>query len=110
MIDLLGADVLTGGGSTDSDLFAYNSLGESLLGSGNSFDVITDLNNSEISIAGLLSTTLFAANSVAAFSASGRVGTLNAMNGGRDGFQADSDAIVFLKNYTLSTAQFVDFA
>jgi hypothetical protein len=38
------------------------------------------------------------------------VGTFLAMNDGRAGFQADSDAIVFLKNYLLSASSFVDFA
>ena len=134
-LGLLGADVLTGGGGSDSDLFAYNSLDESLLGAGNSFDVITDFNNrdrilaplsvetdrlvssmgnimtlSASTIATLLSTSSFVANSVRAFTYSGRLGTFIAMNDGRAGYQAESDAILFLQNYAVSSASFVDFA
>jgi hypothetical protein len=131
---LLGADSLTGGGSTDSDLFVYKSLNESLLGAGISFDVITDFNsNDRISapisvksnrlssslgnisslaptpISGLLNSSTFSTNSVAAFTVAGQVGTFIAMNDGRAGFQADSDAIVFLKNHSLSATKFVEF-
>jgi hypothetical protein len=131
---LLGADSLTGGGSTDSDLFVYNSLNESLLGAGNSFDLITDFNSNDrifapfsvesnrlssslgnisslaaTPISGLLNATTFSTNSVAAFTVTGQVGTFIAMNDGRAGFQADSDAIVFLKNYSLSATNFVEF-
>ena len=130
-----GSDVLTGGGSADNDQFAYNSLNETLFGSGNSFDVITDYNNrdkilvplsiksdrivrpignittlSPSSIASLLSATSYAANSVAAFTASGKPGTFIAMNDARNGFQSDSDAILFLQNYAVSSNNFVDFA
>jgi len=119
---LLGADILTGGGSTDSDLFVYNSFNESLLGTSSSFDVITDFNSNDrifaplsvesvrlsrslgnisplvaMPISGLLNAITFSANSVAAFTVTGQVGTFIAMNDGRAGFQADSDAIVFLK-------------
>jgi len=38
------------------------------------------------------------------------VGTFVAMNDSRAGFQADSDAIVFLKNYSLSVTSFAEFA
>jgi hypothetical protein len=131
---LLGADTLTGGGTADSDVFAYNSLGESLLGTGSSFDIITDFNNKDFiltpltlakirlssaigsvnsltsaSIEGLLTASSFAANSVAAFTVAGQVGTYIAMNDGRGGFQADSDAIVFLPNYAISNVNFVEF-
>jgi alpha-tubulin suppressor-like RCC1 family protein len=131
---LLGADTLTGGGTADSDVFAYNSLGESLLGTGSSFDLITDFNNRDFilapltveterlssaigsvnsltsaSIEGLLTASSFAANSVAAFTVAGQVGTYIAMNDGRGGFQADSDAIVFLPNYAISNVNFVEF-
>ncbi|MFM7549692.1 MAG: bluetail domain-containing putative surface protein, partial [Cyanobacteriota bacterium] len=116
-------------------LFAYNLLFESLWGDGNSFDVVTDFryrdrilaplsveldplispvgNIASISlsaISSLLSNPTFAANLVAAFTASGRPGTFVAMNDGRDGFQADSDAILFLQNYTLSSTNFIEFA
>jgi Ca2+-binding RTX toxin-like protein len=132
---LLGADILTGGGSADSDLFVCNSFNESLLGTGSSFDEITDFNSNDrivapfsvesdrltsslgnlsslaaAPISGLLNATTFSANSVAAFTVTGQVGTFVAMNDGRAGFQADSDAIVFLKNYSLSATNFVDFA
>jgi hypothetical protein len=136
LVGLLGADSLTGGGTADNDLFVYNSLNESLLGTGSSFDVITDFNRMDrivrppsqatttrlsssigntsslttLQIAGLLSTSTFSANSVAAFTATGRAGTFIAMNDGRTGFQADSDAIIFLQNYILNTTNFVDFA
>ena len=136
LVGLLGADSLTGGGTADNDLFVYNSLNESPLGTGNSFDVITDFNRMDrivrppsqatttrlsspignissltaLQIAGLLSTSTFSANSVAAFTATGRGGTFIAMNDGRTGFQADSDAIIFLQNYILNTTNFVDFA
>ena len=131
---LLGADILTGGGSADSDLFVYNSFNESLLGTGSSFDVITDFNSNDrifvpfsvqsvrlnsslgsisslaaAPLSGLLNATTLSANSVAAFTVTGQVGTFIAMNDGRAGFQADSDAIVFLKNYSLSATNFVDF-
>jgi hypothetical protein len=131
---LLGADTLIGGGTADSDVFAYNSLGESLLGTGSSFDLITDFNNRDFilapltveterlssaigsvnsltsaSIEGLLTASSFAANSVAAFTVAGQVGTYIAMNDGRGGFQADSDAIVFLPNYAISNVNFVEF-
>jgi hypothetical protein len=134
ILGLLGADVLTGGGTSDSDLFAYNSLDESLLGTGNSFDLITDFNNrdkilaplsvetdrlvspignitalSASTVTSLLSTVSFPANSVAAFTASARVGTFIAMNDGRDGFQAESDTILFLQNYAVSSVNFVEF-
>jgi hypothetical protein len=131
---LLGADTLTGGGTADTDVFAYNSLGESLLGSGSSFDLITDFNNRDFilapltveterlssafgnvnsltsaSIEGLLTASSFAANSLAAFTVTEQVGTYIAMNDGRGGFQADSDAIVFLPNYAISNVNFVEF-
>ena len=128
-----GKDVLTGGGTSDSDIFLYNSLTESLL---EVFDVITDYNNTDriqapaavaeeaniltssrgsvvdltpTAIASLLSESSFAANSVAAFTVSGIGGTFVAMNDGRAGFQADSDAIIHLQNYTISSQNFVDF-
>jgi hypothetical protein len=136
LVGLLGADSLTGGGTADNDLFIYNSLNESLLGTGSSFDVITDFNRRDrivrppsqatttrlsssignissltsLQIAGLLSTSTFSANSVAAFTVSGRAGTFIAMNDGRTGFQAESDAIIFLQNYILNSTNFVDFA
>jgi hypothetical protein len=38
------------------------------------------------------------------------VGIFIAMNDARAGFQADSDAIVFLKSYSVSATSFVEFA
>jgi len=117
----------------------YNSLNESLLVNPSAttaqyFDEIIDFNNNDrilaplsveserlvaikgtaasltaAAISGVLSTTGFVANSVAAFAASGFAGTFIAMNDGNNGFQAGSDAIVFLKNYSISSANFVDF-
>jgi hypothetical protein len=63
----------------------------------------------ETSVASLLTTTTFAANAVAAFTATKQPGTLIAINDGRAGFQADSDAIILLQNYNLSAANFVEF-
>jgi Ca2+-binding RTX toxin-like protein len=129
---LLGTDVLTGGGTTDSDVFAYTSLNESLLGTGDAFDQITDFNSNdrlsapatvakqqltngigiadsltEAAMAALLTATTFPANSVAAFTATGQAGSFIAMNDGRSGYQADSDAIVFLRNYVISSTNAV---
>jgi Ca2+-binding RTX toxin-like protein len=129
---LLGADVLTGGGRTDSDVFAYTSLQDSLLGAGQAFDRITDFRRNdrlsappavdtarltsslghvsaltEAAIATLLTTTTFQAHAVAAFTASGQRGTFIAMNDERPGFQADRDALVFLQNHRISTANSV---
>jgi alpha-tubulin suppressor-like RCC1 family protein len=131
---LLGADVLTGGGTTDSDVFAYTSLNESLLGTGNAFDQITDFNSkdrlsapptvakqrltsavgnagslTEASISAILTRTTFAANSVAAFTTTGQAGIFIAMNDGRSGYQANSDATIFLQNYAISSTNAVAF-
>ena len=100
------------------------------------FDVITDYNNRDriqapnavseeadiltssrgatsdltsASIASVLTESNFAANSVAAFAVTGQQGTFIAMNDGRAGFQADSDAIIHLQNYAISSQNFVDF-
>jgi hypothetical protein len=129
-----GADVLTGGGKKDRDVFAYTALNDSLLGAGDGFDRITDFNrNDRLSvprtmrpqqlsssrgtaasltapaIAAVLTTANFAANSVAAFQVSGRVGTFIAMNDGRPGFQAQSDGLLFLRNYAISGTNSVAF-
>jgi hypothetical protein len=129
-----GADVLTGGGNTDRDVFAYASLNESLLGEGNGFDQITDFNpNDRISaplsvktkrltssqgnasaltataIATLFTRSTFAAHAVAAFRAKGYEGTFIAMNDQRAGYQASSDSIIFLQNYTIGTTKVVEF-
>jgi Ca2+-binding RTX toxin-like protein len=129
-----GADVLTGGGNKDRDVFAYTALNDSLLRAGDGFDRITDFNrNDRLSvprtmrpqqlsssrgtaasltapaIAAVLTPANFAANSVAAFQVSGRVGTFIAMNDGRPGFQAQSDGLLFLRNYAISGTNSVAF-
>ncbi|MEB3318658.1 MAG: bluetail domain-containing putative surface protein [Cyanobacteriota bacterium] len=129
LVGLLGADVLTGGGRTDNDVFVYSSLQDSLLGAGQAFDRITDFHRNdrlsapppvdaarltsslgrvsaltEAAIATLLTTTTFQARAVAAFTASGQRGTFIAMNDERPGFQADGDALVFLQNHRISSA------
>ena len=134
LASLLGADGLTGGGSTASDLFVFSSFNESILGTGSSFDLITDFNSNDrifapfsvesnrligslgnisslaaTPLSGLLNATNFSTYSVAAFTVTGQVGTFISMNDGRAGFQADSDAIVFLKSYSLSANNIVDF-
>ncbi|MCT0231004.1 hypothetical protein KQ306_09100, partial [Synechococcus sp. CS-1324] len=126
----LGRDTLTGGGITDNDTFIYNSLNESLL---SGFDTITDytardritvpltvetatlgssagnvLSLTGAAIAGLLTTSAFAANTAAAFTATGQAGTFIALNDSRAGFQADTDAIVFLRGFTFSSSNLVD--
>ena len=117
----LGKDTLTGGGATDSDTFVYNALNESLL---SGYDVITDYTGRDrfiapftveattldssagnvqsltgTAISALLTPTAFAANTAAAFTATGQVGTFVALNDGRAGFQADTDSIVFLRGF-----------
>lgn len=131
---LLGADVLTGGGNTDRDVFSVTALNESLLGAGDGFDRITDFNrNDRLSVPmtvrarkltssmgtaasltapainAVLSPAKFGANSVAAFQVSGRVGTFIAMNDGRPGFQAQSDGLLLLNNYAISSPNAVAF-
>jgi Ca2+-binding RTX toxin-like protein len=131
---MLGADVLTGGGVSDADVYAYNSLSESLLGSGSSFDQVTDFNPNDrflaplvvetdrltsslgnatsltaASISGLLTTTSFLANSVAAFTSSDYTGTFVAMNDATAGYQAGTDAIILLRNYVINSNNYVDF-
>ena len=126
----LGKDTLTSGGSTDSDTFVYNSLSESLL---DGFDVITDFKSIDRIIAPflpatatlesslgnttslipsaietVLTTLKFAANSAAAFTATGHTGTFIAFNDSRDGFQSDSDSLILLQNFTLGSTNYVD--
>ena len=126
----LGKDILIGGGTTDSDTFVYNALNESLL---SGYDVITDFNSRDrllipfdvetatfaasagniqaltaTAISGLLSTSTFAANRASAFTATGQVGTFIALNDGRTGFQSDSDAIIFLQGYSISSTNVVE--
>ena len=65
---------------------------------------------SAAAIGALLTTTTFVANGVAAFTATGQAGTFLAMNDGRTGYQADTDAIVLLRNYSINATNFVEFA
>lgn len=124
---LQGADTLTGGGSRDRDTFAYRSLAESRLGEGGSFDQITDYRRIDrivappqvlasrlfrslgeaseaeaAAIADVLTPARFRANAAAAFTVDGQIGTFVALNDHRAGYQAESDAIVFLQNYQIN--------
>jgi Ca2+-binding RTX toxin-like protein len=120
----MSKDILTGGGGIDT--FFYNDLRESLL---SGFDVITDyttgeqidlanpifkrdnLINSKAKVSSLnagaissvLTNTAFLANNAAAFTVEGLTGTFLALNDGRVGFQADSDALIHLSNYTIGS-------
>ena len=131
--------LIGGGGTVDSDVFIFSQLSDSLLlnlisGTGGYFDEITDFNSKDritapfsvetdllaasvgtaasiapASIATVLTTAAFTANSVAAFTASSHTGTFIAMNDSRAGFQADTDAIIWLRNYSISATNFVEF-
>lgn len=137
---LAGKDILTGGGTSDRDLFCFFSLSDSLLvrpgNTGqNAFDEITDFSRrdrllapfsvsldteplttalgsvpsaSASALASLLSTNTFSKDAAVAFTVTGFSGTFIAMNDGRAGFQADSDCIVFLQNYTISSSNPVE--
>jgi len=119
----LGKDILTGGAGVDT--FFYNDLKESLL---SGFDVITDYASGERIVAGflfegedliastgkatalnegaigsVLTNITFLANNSAAFTVEGLTGTFLALNDGRDGFQADSDALIHLSKYTIGS-------
>ena len=136
---LTGKDTLTGGGTSDRDLFAFVQLNDSMLrdpisGNGGFYDVITDFNSNDriaaplsvlptrlmtslgtassidpTALAGVLTTSTLSSNSVAAFTVSSHDGTFIAMNDGRAGFQADTDSIVWLRNYSISASNFVEF-
>jgi len=133
----LGSDILTGG--PDTDVFVYTSLADSQLGSGQSFDTITDFSSLDrifapmsisqttlttavgevtsltaSAISAVLTNAAFGPGSVAAFSyvaaPNGLIfGTFIAFNDSRAGFQADSDSLVYLENYRISNVQFVSF-
>jgi len=119
----LGKDILTGAGGIDT--FFYSSLKDSLI---SGFDVITDYTSGEKistgfdfegddliastgkatafnegAIGSVLSNTTFFANNAAAFTIEGLTGTFLALNDGRDGFQADSDALIHLSKYTIGS-------
>jgi Ca2+-binding RTX toxin-like protein len=121
----MGKDILTGGAGIDT--FFYNDLKESLL---SGFDVITDYATGEkismssllfegddlVASAGkvsalnadaigtLLSSTTFFANTAAVFTVEGLTGTFVSLNDARDGFQAESDALIHLSKYTTGSA------
>jgi Ca2+-binding RTX toxin-like protein len=123
LIGGIGKDILTGGAGVDT--FFYNDLKESLL---LGFDVITDFATAdriavgfafegddliastgkatsfnEGAISSVLTNTTFLANNAAAFTVEGLTGTFLALNDGRDGFQADSDALIHLSKYTIGS-------
>jgi len=134
---MLGTDILTGG--PDTDVFAFPSLADSRLGNGQAYDVITDFSLldrieaplpqevrrlttavgeitsvTEASISALLTATVFPARSVAAIvhsaAPNGTVwGTFIVMNDDRPGYQADTDGLVYLKDYGISNLRFVEF-
>lgn len=116
-----GKDTLTGG--TGTDQFVFSTLGDSLLAS---FDVITDYalgeqldapgtiaavtlngssgNATSLSTAALqlvLTNTVFTANSARAFTVTGQTGTFIALNDGVAGFNAATDSILHLQNYSI---------
>ena len=134
---MLGTDILTGG--PDTDVFAFPSLADSRLGNGQAYDVITDFSLldrieaplpqevrrlttavgeitsvTEASISALLTATVLPARSVAAIvhsaAPNGTVwGTFIVMNDDRPGYQADTDGLVYLKDYGISNLRFVEF-
>ncbi|MCX5967291.1 MAG: Ig-like domain-containing protein, partial [Cyanobacteria bacterium] len=134
-----GKDILTGSNTADRDVFVFFQLSDSLLldptsGTGGYFDEITDFNRNDritapfsvetdiltsslgeaetispTTIAAVLTTSSFTANGVAAFTANSHSGTFIAMNDARAGFQADTDSIVWLRDYSISAANFVEF-
>jgi uncharacterized delta-60 repeat protein len=118
----LGKDILTGG--LGQDVFFYAGRNESLLGH---FDVIKDFSAGETiacgfdvegdaiiaprgiidsliesSIKGLLTETVFEANSVDAFKVIGISGCFVAINDSSNGFQAGTDSIIYLLNYEIN--------
>lgn len=68
----------------------------------------TATSSSSAALANLLTSSAFAEDSVVAFSITGFAGTFLAMNDARAGFQADTDAILFLRNYAISSTNPVD--
>lgn len=134
---MLGTDILTGG--PDTDVFAFPSLADSRLGNGQAYDVITDFSLldriesplsqevrrlttavgeitsvTEASISALLTPAVLPAKSVAALihsaAPNGTVwGTFVIMNDDRPGYQADTDGLVYLKDFSISNLRFVEF-
>jgi Ca2+-binding RTX toxin-like protein len=131
-----GLDTLTGQGGKDTliggagaDKFNVIALGDSLLGS---FDVITDYALGEridapstitattltassgnatgltaAAIQAVLTTGVFTANSARAFRVTGQTGTFIALNDGIAGFNAITDSLIHLSNYTISATNTV---
>ena len=124
LIGGMGKDILTGGAGIDT--FFYDDLRESLMAG---FDVITDFGAGErifigvplfegddlisstgkastlsgSAISSVLTNTTFLANNAAAFTVEGLTGTFLALNDGRDGFQAGTDALIHLSNYIVGS-------
>jgi Ca2+-binding RTX toxin-like protein len=119
-----GKDTLSGGEGTDS--FTYAARTDSLLAN---FDIITDYTSGEIinapgaigntslttsvgnasslgtaDIATVLTNSIFTANSARAFTITGQSGSIFiALNDSTPGFNAATDAIIQLQNYTLGS-------
>jgi hypothetical protein len=55
----------------------------------------------------VLTTGVFTANSARAFTVTGQTGTFIALNDGTAGFNAATDGILHLQNYTISTTNTV---
>jgi serralysin len=124
----VGKDSLTGGNNTDR--FVFSGLGNSLLAT---YDVITDYTTGEqidapssvipvtlmassgnvasltaAAISAVLTTSVFTGNSSKAFTASGFGGSIFlAFNDNIGGFNAATDSIIQLQNYTLGTLTIV---
>lgn len=119
------------GSQNESDYFTWTSLTHSLL---SAYDTITNydlkdalqlahqVNTASIAsssgnintltaanISGLLTTSTFTAASTAAFTVSGISGTFVAANNSIAGFQGSTDAIIFLKDYTLDGSNIIKF-
>lgn len=122
-----GKDILTGGGGTaDRDVFMFFQLSDSLLldpfsGKSQYFDQVTDFNsNDRITVPFSVETNLLTAavgtaasiaqgaNAVAAFTASSHSGFFIALNDNRDGLQADTDSILWLRNYSIGATNVVE--
>jgi Ca2+-binding RTX toxin-like protein len=118
-----GKDSLTGG--VDFDTFTFTALNHSLLAS---FDVITDYSSGEqidapstitaatltssagnatslsgTAISSILTSGVFSANSVRAFTVTGNDGIYIAFNNGTAGFNAATDSIIYLQGYSLGS-------
>ncbi len=113
-----GKDTLTGSGGNDR--FGYTTLSDSLL---SNYDVITEYNNGDQidasigviaatltnsvgtvanlnALSTVLTNSVFTANIAKAFKVTGIGGTFIALNDTSAGFNAATDSIIFLQNYT----------